>query len=482
MKMLIKNMLCSLAALLACGAVAGQTLQQARSWYAKGDYERAKPVFERYVKSSPNNGNYNLWYGVSCLETGEASKSIPYLEKAVKRRVSSGKYYLGQAYHACYRFQEAVGSLETYIEEARKLKKEAEAARADSLLAESKKFLRMMRGVENVCIVDSFVVDKRAFLDAYRINENAGRLYAYNEFFQTDANPEGVVYQTEIGNKLYYSDVEGGTLKIFQKNKFEDGWSKGYLLPPSINGKGNVNYPFVLPDGITIYYATDGEGLGGYDIYVTRFNSGTNDYYAPENVGMPFNSPYNDYMYVVDEYANLGWFASDRFQPEGKVCIYVFIPNTSKRIYDYETTEPDRLIRLAQIHSLQETWEDPTKVAQARQRLQRAFAYKPAKKTAFDFEFVIDDRTTYYSLGDFKSAEAKQLFSAYQQQKKDWAAQQKRLGELREQYSAASRENKTRMAAGILDLEKRVVQMTSELRVAEKNIRNKEKEFIAKQK
>ena len=40
---------------------------------------------------------------------------------------------------------------------------------------------------------------------------------------------------------------------------------------------------------------------------------------------MPFNSPYNDYMYVIDEYNNLGWFASDRYQPEGKgmcICIH----------------------------------------------------------------------------------------------------------------------------------------------------------------
>ena len=44
----------------------------------------------------------------------------------------------------------------------------------------------------------------------------------------------------------------------------------------------------------------------------------TDTYLAPENVGMPFNSPYNDYMYVIDEFNNLGWFASDRYQPEDK--------------------------------------------------------------------------------------------------------------------------------------------------------------------
>lgn len=56
-----------------------------------------------------------------------------------------------------------------------------------------------------------------------------------------------------------------------------------------------------MADGVTIYYASDGEGLGGYDIFVTRYNTNTDTYLVPENVGMPFNSPYNDYMYVIDD-------------------------------------------------------------------------------------------------------------------------------------------------------------------------------------
>lgn len=76
--------------------------------------------------------------------------------------------------------------------------------------------------------------------------------------------------------------------------------------------------------------------------FVTRYNTNTDTYLVPENVGMPFNSPYNDYMYVIDEYNNLGWFASDRYQPEDKVCIYVFVPNDSKRTYNYEAMEPEK--------------------------------------------------------------------------------------------------------------------------------------------
>ena len=138
-----------------------QTLNQAKKWYEEGDYEKAKPVFARFVKSYPNNGNYNLWYGVCCLKTGDAAGAIPPLEKAVKRRTPSGQLYLGQAYNGQYRYEEAIETFEAYITDLAKRKRST--AEADSLLAISRLGLRLLRGVEEVQVIDSFVVDRRNF-------------------------------------------------------------------------------------------------------------------------------------------------------------------------------------------------------------------------------------------------------------------------------------------------------------------------------
>lgn len=61
-----------------------------------------------------------MWYGVCCLNTGEAEEAIKYLETAVKRWVTSGQLYLAQAYNAVYRFEDAVGTYEDYIAELTK--------------------------------------------------------------------------------------------------------------------------------------------------------------------------------------------------------------------------------------------------------------------------------------------------------------------------------------------------------------------------
>lgn len=460
----------------------GQTLTQAKALYKKGQYEKAKPVFERFVKAQPRNGNYNFWYGVCCLKTQETQEAVKHLEIAVKRRVPSGQLFLAQAYDTLYKFEDAIKCYEDYISELTKRKRSTEEAEA--LLEKTKANFRMLKGVEKVCIIDSFVVDKQRFLSAYKISPESGKLFMYNNFFQTDKEPEATVYKTELGNKIYYSELQSnGKFNILSSNKIQNEWSKGESLSGSFDQAANSSFPYVLTDGITLYYAADGENsMGGYDIFVTRYNTESNSYLTPENIGMPFNSPYNDYMYVIDEFNNLGWFASDRYQPEGKVCIYVFVPNQTKRVYNYESMNPLKVIHLAQIHSLKETWSDKNIVADAKVRLQTAFSEKPQVERSYDFEFVINDQKTYHQLSDFKSVKAKTLFSQYRQSERDLRQQQHKLRDLRTQYARTNdKSRKAKLAPGILDLEARVLTFTNEVQQMAVNVRNTEIENLKKE-
>lgn len=116
--------------------ISAQTLTQAKVLYEKGQYDQAKPAFKKFVKSQPNNGSYNLWYGVCCLNTGEAEEAIKYLETAVKRRAAGGQLYLAQAYNATYRFEDAVNTFEEYIAELTKRRRPT--AEAEKLLEKVK--------------------------------------------------------------------------------------------------------------------------------------------------------------------------------------------------------------------------------------------------------------------------------------------------------------------------------------------------------
>lgn len=470
-KMTRNKILFSLLSLLFIVPLQAQTIDEARALYAHNKYEEAKPMFEKFLKSYPNNPNYNFWYGVSALKTGESDKAIKPLELANKRRVPDAAYYLGQAYLANYQFDEAVDVLESYIKTQQRRKKDT--SDLEDLLQQTKLNQRMLKGVEQVIVIDSIVVDKADFIQNYKLSEESGSLtYITNqEVDSTGQKP--ILYQTERGNKRYLSKKNAsGFYQLFAQTKLGEEWTEEKALSDLNKDSINTSYPFVLNDGITLFYASDSQELmGGYDILVTRYNTNTDGYLVPENVGMPFNSFYNDYMYVIDEFNNLGWFASDRFQPKDKVCIYIFIPNKVKRTYDFETTPIEELRNLAALKNIKLTWKDKKAVEDGLQRLKFAINYQPKQTNNADFNFIVNDQFVYTSLRDFKSNKAREEFIKYQVMEKDLTSQKDKLKNLRIQFEKNPDKQK---APAILDLEKRVSIMHHEMQQQAKLIRSLE--------
>lgn len=448
------------------GGTMAQNVEQAKKLFLQREFEQAKPLFGSLVKKAPSNANYNYWYGACCYETGEKEKALPYLEKSAARKVIDAYRYVGKLYYDMYRFDDAVDSYEQHIEWLEKKKRPTETA--ESELEVIKQAARMIKGVEDIAVIDSFTVDKSDFLKAYKISKESGSLHQSNAI-------AGTACQSETGNKVIYGDKDTeGRMRLYSRIRLIDTWSEPEPLA-SLNGQGNVNYPFLMADGITLYYASDGESsLGGYDIFVTRYDSESGSYLRPDNIGMPFNSPFNDYMYAVDEFNNLGWFASDRYQPEGKVCVYVFVPNESKVVYDYESTGQQEMIDAASLHAIRTTWKDAEKVRSARQRLTAVMYAKEEERKKGDFLFIIDDTATYHTLDDFRSAQARTLYRQMVQKQKDYDALSKELESKRLQYAQAGDAQKKRLAPGILDLEKRTGQLEKEIEQLTVDARNEE--------
>lgn len=145
-------------------------MAQAKQLFLNGEFEQAKPAFQKLVKQAPSNANYNYWYGACCYETGEKKEAQPYLEKSAARKVIDAYRYLGKLYYDIYRFDDAVDNYEQHIEWLEKKKRPTEMAEAE--LEQIKQAARMIKGVENITVIDSFVVDKNDFLKAYKSVEN----------------------------------------------------------------------------------------------------------------------------------------------------------------------------------------------------------------------------------------------------------------------------------------------------------------------
>lgn len=462
----------ALMALCCTGTAFTQTLQQAKDWFLEGEFAKAKPVFQKLVKQAPSNANYNFWYGTCCYETGAREEALPYLQMSAKRRVINAYLYVARLYNDMYRFEDAMENLELYI--SMREKKKEDPILGEEEMERSRLGDRMLKGTEKVVVVDSFVVDKDQFLTAFKLGSQAGTV---------SMNEDGVTtsYTNEMDDKKIITQASGDGTALYSSIRLIDRWSTPEPLKGGITEEGtDLNYPFVASDGITLYYAAKGkESLGGYDIFVTRYDSESNSYFRPDNMGMPFNSPYNDYMYAIDDVHNLGWFASDRFQPEGKVCVYVFVPNESKETYDYENTDLQAIIADASLRSISSTWTDKDKLRLGKQQLaQVKYAGEEQQRSKGDFRFVINDTHIYHTLEDFRSGEAREMFQQYRQTGKDLAELETSLDKLRTDYSKSNADGKAQLAPGILDKEKRVKEMQEGLTRMAKDIRNTELQKI----
>lgn len=320
-----------------------------------------------------------------------------------------------------------------------------------------------LRGVDRVTIVDSVVVNKTDFLKAYPLSEDLGSL-------TLSKRGDIVQYQTQLNGMVLLPEGTDSTNLQIVRYYQEDGRLTEGTIIEGLGIEGDINYPFLMPDGQTFYFAARSEsGYGNYDLYATRYDSDSKRFYQAENMGFPYNSYANDYMLVIDEMANLGWFASDRYQPAGKVCIYTFIPNESRQTIDYEMTDLDGLRASASLESIATiplTDEQKQAKAQALKRISTINAHLSTGNVQKDFEFVLNDAKTCYTLADFASADAKKLCSEWVQKSKNLVTLNEQLQQMRETSPTARQQ--------ILNLETRIVELQKETHALEKSIRAKE--------
>lgn len=460
-----------------CGlnAQSAKELAQAKIDYKNKAFEKALPVFEREYNAKPTDPSLNLWYGVCLVETGgDLQKAEECLSIASKKNLPESYLYLGDLYVKNYRASEAEELYARYAK-ARPREKETILAPYNQSL---EKLQKAISRTEDIQIIDSLIIDKHNFLSAYKLSPQSGALSSYKDVFESKGAIESVVYTNEKGAKIYFGEPAKGKYSLFSMDKLLSGYgSKKALSGDNFGLDGDANYPFVLTDGSTIYFsAKDDNGLGGYDIYVTRYNFNNDSYLTPELLNMPFNSPANDYLYVFDEEKGVGWFATDRFQPEGKVCVYTFIPNEEVTLLENDN---DKYVEnRARITSIKDSWKPGKDYRAIREKARTQITKNETK--ALDFTFVIDDENIYHFASDFKSSKARNMFADFQSKQKSLEILDDTLETKRLEYNKANASQKKSLADIIVDLEVSEEQLVKAISDIEVQIRNEEIQFLKK--
>lgn len=335
--------------------------------------------------------------------------------------------------------------------------------------------LEDMRGsTQKVMFVDSVVVSKSSLLKSLNIPDEAGSVQPYNDFFNATDQPNAVVYVNQLRNKYVFSKFTDGGWDLYSSEMIGGKWSNAVPLKglDVIGDDVDINWPFLLADGMTLYFAAKGDdSIGGYDIFMTRYDASTDSYMKPENIGMPFNSTANDYFFIVDEYDGVGWFATDRNQSEDKVCIYAFVLNAVRENYNVEEYSPEQLKQLSELHSISQTWTDLHSRKKALDLLSEISKRKFARIAKTDFVFVINDKHTYTSLKDFRSQDAAARYMQLKELIDKKAKLDSSMEQARAAYSAASQSQKEQLRTQLLAAERQSEKYEREINELTKSVR-----------
>lgn len=130
------------------------------------------------------------------------------------------------------------------------------------------------------------------------------------EFFSFVPATDGMTISPDERRFIVAAGMEyDRPMDIYMSKRTSQGW--GYMKRLPISTDGDERSVFLASDGKTLYFASNGYGgMGGLDIFKTTLNSdGTMGEVI--NIGAPFNSPRDDYGFILTGDGKEAYFIRD---------------------------------------------------------------------------------------------------------------------------------------------------------------------------
>jgi tetratricopeptide (TPR) repeat protein len=122
---------------------------------------------------------------------------------------------------------------------------------------------------------------------------------------------------------------KGGTDIYISRKLPGNEWSEPQNLGPIINSKYDEDFPQLTEDGKTLYFSSKGHyNMGGFDIFKSTFNTQTNTWSEPKNIGFPINTTEDDLHYAVSRSGHEAYISAVRDEGYGDLDIYRVIINS----------------------------------------------------------------------------------------------------------------------------------------------------------
>lgn len=399
--------LCATFAAFAQTAQRQEGITRGVTLFSQGDYAGARVAFAAISTENERDAKVNYYLGAAEAMTGVApDDALRRLQTAQMRGFlkADANLYIGRAYQVKCEYEQARAAYAKFLS----------TSKDDALLALAKRYDEECQSSMQIAskIFSVSVAAKRKFRigeepKGYGASKECGKVCLNSFFFQSDIDPNGLMYMTERGDAAYFSIADdAGDLRLMKMEKLIGGWSEMSQLR-GLDGDWDDKSPVLMTDGITLYFSSNRPGgMGGYDIYRTTYDPETRSFSEPVNMGVPFNSPFDDYLFMPDNFANRAWFASNR-ETVGTDSVTVYeiawdgnpIRSSAKSTADIETALQMPI--------------DPEAASSATIGAQTGSHDAPSRRLIAprdEFRLMVCDSLTYTQWEHFRSAQAARTY------------------------------------------------------------------------
>lgn len=322
--------------------------------------------------------------------------------------------------------------------------------RIEEALMMSENGLSMMDFCSQPVVVARQTFPVKDFFLYYPLRNHAWRK-APNQLDSLGGGPlSQAVYFPADAKDIHYSTAdEDGIRNIYRTTLADSVWTAPTLINEQLTSSSDEIYPMISPDGESLYFASKGlYGMGGYDLYVSNWNKETGDWDVPVNMGFPYSSPYDDFLFINTEDGRYSIFASNRGCGKDSVSIYVL---------EYDGMPVRQAVR------------DP-------KELKALSGLNPARDPSrMDIESAVND-------SDSQSADTRRYIDKIKEVRflRDSLAKFNRgLDELRSEYSTAEDDRKKELSETITEKELLLPSLNATLQASVKELQSIEMEFLA---
>ena len=141
-------------------------------------------------------------------------------------------------------------------------------------------------------------------------------------FNSEDYSVEHPALSTDEKTLYFASDMPGslGSFDIYSVAILGSDFGTPKNLGATINTDKKEQFPFISKDN-KLYFSSNGHGgYGSMDVFVSEIKN--NEFVTPLNVGLPVNSGFDDFSFVIDSDLLHGYFASNRKGGKGGDDLY----------------------------------------------------------------------------------------------------------------------------------------------------------------